>query len=113
MTLTKDQMLARVPNLSYRQLNLWTNNGYLRAEETARLGQGYRVRWLAGEDRTAACLLAFVQLGFGVKWAARLARLVCDEGLREINLGGSVVLTLDPDELARSIGYRTPTNASS
>jgi len=71
MSVTVSQLLNQ--GLTYRQVDYWTNRGYLRAHSN-NPGPGADRTWLDGETYVAARMLALVEVGFRLNKAHDLAR---------------------------------------
>lgn len=78
---TREAMLAT--GITYRQLDYWTRNGWLRAVEDAP-GSGGRREWRPGEKRVAALMLRLISAGFVPEAAHKIAR---SEGVIELAPG--------------------------
>jgi hypothetical protein len=61
--------------VTYRQLDYWTRQGWLHPETRAGgRGPGYHRRWPIGEQRVAGIMARLVAVGFGPAAAAIVAR---------------------------------------
>jgi hypothetical protein len=70
-----DQILARTPNLTYRQLDLWCSRGYLRpANQSA--GSGRRRSFSGDEVRVVQMMATLVQADLLPRTAEKVARAV-------------------------------------
>ena len=67
------QLLERLPGLTYRQLDRWTNAGYLRATQAGE-GAGHARDYSAEEVRVAALRVRLHGAGLNVASSPRAAR---------------------------------------
>lgn len=81
----------RSTGISYRQLDHWTQQGYLRARQD-RTGTGHRRRWFPGEREVAELMVRLIEAGLNVETAAKTARIGVDTG-QEAFLAPGVVLS--------------------
>jgi len=78
--LSQDQVLKRVPGISYRQLDYWTRTGRIKnhrhngaGEITERSGSGFPACWPYGEIARARRLARLLDMGFDLTFADELA----------------------------------------
>lgn len=83
--------ITRLAGISYRQLDTWSKNGYLRAEGSASPGSGRPREWPHSELIVARRMKRLVDAGLTVAAAAEVAR----RGPGEHQLGEHVVVRLD------------------
>lgn len=97
--LTREDMMAVVPDMTYRQLHTWTQKGYLIQvpHPAGKAGKGIHVRWMPGEDRVALHIYQLTTLaGFEVTAAAGIARKIANR-YRQITLVDTQSLSVIAD----------------
>lgn len=80
------------PGLTYRRLDWWTRQGFVKVAETGRTGSGYPRRYDDLEARVAVAAHRLSAVGFRMAVAAVLARYVVESKMRQIVLGHGLVL---------------------
>ncbi|MEV1201703.1 MerR family transcriptional regulator [Microbispora rosea] len=83
---------ARALGLTWRQLDYWTNKGYLHPEGGG--SHGVARIWPEPELRIAALIARLVAAGMVMESAASVARSVVAFGLVEVELGEGITLKI-------------------
>jgi DNA-binding transcriptional MerR regulator len=82
---------------SYRQVDYWSKQGYLRPENL-RPGSGKHRRWPRLEYDVLRVMVQLVRNGMEPAAAASIARDAVNSGDKRVDLGGGIVISLeDPD----------------
>jgi DNA-binding transcriptional MerR regulator len=90
-----DDMLAT--GVSYRQLDYWCRQGYLRPTD-ATPGYGTARVWPAAERDVALLITRLQSVGVELSTAARIARSMADSDTDRAELGGGVFISIDKGE---------------
>lgn len=92
---TIEDMLAT--GATYRQLDYWARGGYLKPQQVKR-GSGRSRTWNSRERDVSALIVRLLAVGVELAVAARVAREAVESGTGRIDLGGGVVISLEPAE---------------
>jgi DNA-binding transcriptional MerR regulator len=95
----KRELLAKVPGLTDRKLDLWTRAGYVRAVQTGP-GTGRARRYLPGEEHVAELMIRLHDAGLNVRTAHRAARDLTAGRTAMLGPGIEVTVTGSRDEEA-------------
>jgi hypothetical protein len=91
-TVSVDDMLAT--GATYRQLDYWCTQGYLRPEQTKR-GRGFNRDWPPSERDVARVIVRLLAVGVELAAAAKIAREIVGDDATRVDLGDGVVLSLE------------------
>lgn len=91
-TVTSAQMVET--GATYRQVDYWSKQGYLRPEEL-KTGSGKHRRWPRQELDILRVMVQLNQIGLDPGRAAKYARDAIESGDKRIDLGGGIVISLD------------------
>lgn len=78
--------------ITYRQVDYWTNRGYLRAVNAAP-GYGAKRRWPGAERDIAQLMIRFIAAGLSVEAAAKAAREAIETGQNSARLAAGFTIT--------------------
>lgn len=88
--------IAGVAGITYRQLDYWTNRGFLRSTNTA-TGRGRPRQYHRVEQHVAAVMARLTAGGIPATAAAVYARDYVERGITTFTLGGGITLKITPD----------------
>lgn len=91
--LTSTQMLN--VGISYRQLDHWTNRGYLRCDERVRETKGIARRWPTPERDIAQLMDRLITAGLAVGVAAPVAREMVETGMPEASVADGITILVE------------------
>lgn len=85
--------LMRSYGLTYRQIDWWTRQSYLKADARCP-GMGNPRSWAKSEHRVAKIMIALVNCGFKVETAHHIARQILESNSDTVRLGPGVSVTV-------------------
>lgn len=102
----KSQDVLSATGLTYRQLDYWTQRGYLSAEGIA--GRGNRREWSPREVTVAGVMHHLIAAGIEASVAAELARTASNPytaqpGPQRFELAPGIVLEISAEKLAQNV----------
>lgn len=91
--LTTEHMMAA--GVSYRQLDYWTNRGYLRCDQREHERSGHARYWPAPEREIARLIHRLTGAGMHLEPAVSVAREMVDTGMPEATIADGITLLVE------------------